>query len=107
MRKGNVYCNKLLAGQVLELDKGGYEFIYDTVYFNNPIMPPVSVTIPKNKQLHKSEILFPFFFNMLSEGANRKLQCRMLKLDEADDFGLLLQTADAESIGAITVKETE
>jgi serine/threonine-protein kinase HipA len=41
---------------------------------------------------------------MLSEGANRKLQCIQLRIDEEDNFGLLLATAQFDTIGAITVK---
>jgi serine/threonine-protein kinase HipA len=41
---------------------------------------------------------------MLSEGVNRKLQSRTLKIDETDDFGLLAATARYDTIGAITVK---
>jgi HipA-like protein len=104
MRKGKVYYNDMVAGELAEQEQGGYRFEYDAMYYNNSLLPPISVTLPKNKTVHESDILFPFFFNMLSEGANRQLQCQLLKVDEDDDFGLLLQTADAESIGAITVK---
>lgn len=103
MRKGKVYCNHILAGEIRELDSGGYQFEYDQLFFNDSQMPAISVTLPKNKKVHASDTLFPFFFNMLSEGANRQLQCQLLKIDKDDDFGLLLQTADAESVGAITV----
>jgi len=41
---------------------------------------------------------------MLSEGVNRKLQCRQLKIDEKDYFGLLMETAKFDTIGAITLK---
>lgn len=41
---------------------------------------------------------------MLSEGDNRKLQSRMLHIDEDDDFGILLATAQYDTIGAVTVK---
>jgi HipA-like protein len=41
---------------------------------------------------------------MLSEGANKALQCRHLRIDENDSFGLLLATTQWETIGAITVK---
>ncbi len=105
MRRGRVYFNEIIAGEISELDDGsGYVFIYDTAYFNNDKLPAISVTLPKWKQEYRYDTLFPFFFNMLSEGANRKLQCRHFKIDDDDDFGLLLQTTDAESIGAITVK---
>jgi serine/threonine-protein kinase HipA len=42
---------------------------------------------------------------MLSEGANKRIQCRMLKIDENDYFSLLLATTMDDSIGPITVKE--
>jgi serine/threonine-protein kinase HipA len=41
---------------------------------------------------------------MLSEGVNRKLQSIQLKIDEEDNFGLLMATAQYDTIGAITVK---
>jgi len=94
-----------LAGLLTELDTGEYVFRYDDTYFYNTTLPPVSVTLPKGKQHFQSKELFPFFFNMLSEGANRKLQCRVLKIDTEDDFGLLLKTAANETIGAISVEE--
>lgn len=62
------------------------------------------MTLPKTKQEYRSEYLFPFFFNMLSEGVNKKLQTTQLKIDEEDNFGLLIATAQYDTIGAITVK---
>ena len=56
-----------------------------------------------NREYH-SDTLFPFFYNMLSEGVNRKLQNKLLKIDEDDFFGLLAATAQFDTIGAITVK---
>jgi len=51
--------------------------------------------------------LFPFFSNMLSEGVNRKLQSTQLRIDEQDSFGLLLATAQSDTIGAITIKPVQ
>lgn len=42
---------------------------------------------------------------MLSEGANKAMQVRLLKIDERDYFGLLLATAGHDSIGPITLEE--
>jgi serine/threonine-protein kinase HipA len=42
---------------------------------------------------------------MLSEGSNRKIQEKLLKIDSSDNFSLLVQTAHTETIGAITVRE--
>ncbi len=65
--------------------------------------PAVSLTLPKTQQEYRGDFLFPFFFNLLSEGVNRKLQSRQLKIDESDYFGLLIATAQHDTIGAITV----
>ena len=105
MRQGIVYYNEIVAGELIEQDSGNFFFKYDDVYYLKNHLPAISVTIPKTKQLHQSPILFPFFYNMLSEGSNRKTQCRILKIDETDDFGLLLKTGANETVGAITVEE--
>ena len=41
---------------------------------------------------------------MLSEGANKRIQCHVYKIDERDHFGLLLATASKDTIGTITIK---
>lgn len=81
-----------------------YVFRYDDRWLADAKKPAVSLTLPKTQPEYRSEFLFPFFFNLLSEGANRQLQCRQLKIDQADHFGLLLATAQYDTIGAITVK---
>ena len=105
MRKANVYRNGELVGVLTQLSPNNYEFRYDDNWFANGELPAISLTMPKSKQVYKSEYLFPFFFNMLSEGANRQLQTRHLKIDEKDYFGLLLATAKTDTIGAITISE--
>jgi serine/threonine-protein kinase HipA len=105
MRKANVYRNGKLVGLLTQFSANNYEFRYDDNWFANSALPAVSLTLPKNKQVYKSEYLFPFFFNMLSEGVNRQLQSRQLKIDEKDYFGLLLATAKTDTIGAITLSE--
>ena len=59
--------------------------------------------MPKTKQTYKADHLFPFFFNQLSEGVNRKLQARQLKIDEMNNFDLFLATAQTDTISAITL----
>jgi serine/threonine-protein kinase HipA len=44
---------------------------------------------------------------MLSEGANRQLQSTMLHIDENDDFGILLATAQNDTIGAVTIQPVD
>jgi len=104
MRKVKVYRNKELAGELIQENKNSYIFKYTDSYFANDSLPAISLTLPKSQQEYKSTYLFPFFFNMLSEGVNRKLQSRQLKIDEKDYFGLLMATAKYDTIGAITLK---
>lgn len=105
MRKANVYRNGKLIGKLTQFSIKDYEFRYDDNWFSNKDLPAISLTMPKRQQVYKSEYLFPFFFNMLSEGVNRQLQLRYLKIDEIDYFGLLLATSQTDTIGAITVSE--
>lgn len=105
MRKADVYRNGERVGVLTQFSTNDYEFRYDDNWFANGDLPAISLTMPKNQQVYKSEYLFPFFFNMLSEGANRQLQTRYLKIDERDYFGLLLATAKTDTIGAITISE--
>jgi serine/threonine-protein kinase HipA len=105
MRVANVYMNNIFAGKLTENDNGSFTFHYDDNYFFNSEYSSISLTLPKTQQEYHFETLFPFFFNMLSEGKNRQVQSRKFKIDEKDAFGLLLATAHSNVIGAITVKK--
>jgi len=104
MRAMEIYRNGILAGTLTEENRQRYVFRYDDNYFNDANKPGISLTLPKTQKEYSSEFLFPFFFNMLSEGVNRKLQSTQLRIDEEDNFGLLAATAQYDTIGAITVK---
>lgn len=99
-----VYHNGIFAGILTEENRQYFVFRYDDKYFNDTNRSAISLTLPKTKKEYSSDFLFPFFFNMLSEGVNRKLQCALLRVDEEDNFGLLIATAQSDTIGAITVK---
>lgn len=105
MRTGLVYRNDELAGRIMKTDEREFIFRYEDEYFLDPSKRSVSITLPKTQKEYRSKFLFPFFFNMLSEGSNKAMQCRMLRIDEDDHFGLLLATAGHDTIGAVTVKE--
>lgn len=108
MRKAAIYRNGVLAGTLTEQDdRKQYDFRYDNAYYADGAQPPVSLTLPKTQQEYQCGHLFPFFANMLSEGANRSAQSRNLRIDERDDFGLLLATAQTDTIGAVTAKPIE
>jgi serine/threonine-protein kinase HipA len=105
MRRANVCVNERIAGMLIKDDSGDYIFRYDNHYFADSNAPAVSLTLPKIQQEFRSGTLFPFFFNMLSEGVNKQVQVQQYKIDENDYFGLLLATAGYDTIGAVTVKE--
>jgi HipA-like protein len=107
MRAMEIYRNKILSGILIEENRKSYIYRYDDTYFNDDGKAAISLTLPKTQKQYKSEFLFPFFSNMLSEGANKKLQCTQLKIDAADDFGLLMATAQYDTIGAVTVKPVQ
>ena len=104
MRRVEVYRNADLAGILTEEGRGSYVFRYHDFYYSDSTKLAISLSLPKTQQEYQSQSLFPFFFNMLSEGVNRKLQSTQWRIDEEDNFGLLMATARYDTIGAITVK---
>ena len=104
MRKVQVYRNGIFAGILSEETRSSFVFKYDDAYFDDTSKLAISLTLPKTSKEFHSKYLFPFFFNMLSEGVNKELQCKQLKIDENDSFGLLMATAQYDTIGAVTVK---
>ncbi len=107
MRRVAVYRNGELVGVLAEENRKNYVFRYDDAWFANTNKPAVSLTLPKSQQEYRSDYLFAYFFNMLSEGVNKRLQSIQLHIDEDDSFGLLMATAQYDTIGAITVKPLE
>ena len=100
MRQCKVYVNGTEAGLLTEEDSGQYRFTYLDGYVGRA----VCLAMPVRNEAYTSDHLFPFFFNMLSEGANRKMQSQLLHIDENDDFGILLATAQTDTIGSVTVE---
>lgn len=101
-----VFYNDKPAG-ILTKAGNSYHFIYNENYLTAAGSRPVSITLPLRNEAYASELLFSVFINMLSEGANKRIQCRMLKIDENDYFSLLLATAKEDSIGPLTIKEID
>jgi HipA-like protein len=102
--KGEVHYKGEPAGEIMKTQEGEYIFRYYDTYFSNPAKKAISLTLPKRQKEYRSKFLFPFFFNMLSEGVNKQLQCRQLRIDENDYFRLLLATSGVDTIGAVTIK---
>jgi len=103
-RKANVLLRGEIAGVLEETDKG-FIFYYSSAYLLLPYATAISLTLPLQSSGFESTVLFPFFCGLLAEGVNKTTQCRLLKIDENDLFGLLLATADKDTIGAVTIKQ--
>jgi HipA-like protein len=104
MRVAEVLYNDRLAG-LLSKSGSAYRFAYDKDYLATAGSRPVSLTLPLREAPYESDVLFPAFVNLLSEGDNKAMQNRMLKIDENDYFGLLLATGGGDRIGPLTIKE--
>lgn len=105
-KTGIVFYNGIKAGRIRQQDRV-YIFTYDDSYLTDPLMPPIAIAFPKSVKEFRSPVLFPFFFGLLAEGANKELQCKSFKIDEHDHFGRLLKAAPDSTIGAISVREEE
>lgn len=104
MRELNVYVNSRKAGVLTELNPGkGYTFKYDPDYLSSDA-PSISVSLSKRNAFYESSSLFPFFANILPEGVNRKVICRMHRIDEHDLFGILVAMAGRDFIGGVHIK---
>lgn len=88
-------------------DNGSFTFTYDNSWISEDTKPPISLTLPKSQKEYHSDFLFPFFYNMLPEGSNKQMVCKLNRLDLNDYFGILLATAKNDNIGAIKVIKIE
>jgi len=106
MQEANVFRNNIIIGILSKSTKNNeYKFIYKKKYLLQSDSVPISVNLPLREEAFTSNILFPFFFNLLSEGQIKNIQCRQLQIDEDDHFTRLLKTTQQNTIGAITLRE--
>ena len=103
MRSGQVLYKNELAGMLCQLDNGHFIFRYNEQWLNDRSKPSVSLTFPKTKMEFQSSTLFPFFFNLIPEGVNKRLICSKKRIDLDDYFGILLEVAGGDTIGAVKV----
>ena len=104
-RKAYVYLLDKYAGLLEETDEG-YSFKYDETYLKDNANPPISLTMPLKDSSYKTNILFPFFDNLIPEGYLLNLVVNNWKIDRNDRFSLLLVTAK-DPIGKVTIKEVK
>jgi len=103
MREAKVLFKDQEAGVLTQHDDGSFIFCYLDAWLADKAKPAISLTLPKNEQPFHSQYLFPFFYNMLPEGSNKQVVCKLNRIDTDDYFGLLMTTAKIDSIGAVRV----
>ncbi len=102
MKCVTVYVKGVPAGVLARFTRGGYEFRYTRQYRESP-RPSVAFSLPKRRAVHRSDVLFPFFYGLLAEGVQKRLQCRTMRIDENDHFTRLSETCREGVIGAVYV----
>lgn len=107
MRSAKILFKDEQAGFLIQHKDGSFTFRYTDDWFNDTNKSAISLTLPKTKKEYHSQYLFPFFYNMLPEGANKQAICMHHRIDPDDFFGLLITTAKYDSIGAIRVIKVE
>lgn len=103
MRSVVVYRGDRESGLLAKFRDGSYEFRYLRNYRCDANSRSVAFSLPKSRAVHRSEKLFPFFAGLLTEGVQKNLQCRLLRIDERDLFTRLAETCRAGTIGAVSV----
>ena len=103
IRSACVFYNNILAGYLLQNSRG-YTFLYDSNYAVSQ-NPSIALDMQKKKRLFRSSYLFPYFQGLLPEGANKAFYCERLGIKRTDKFAMLLNLANHETIGAVTVRE--
>ena len=75
-------------------------FVYDDDYEG----PPISVTMPVEKEGFEYDRFPPFFEGLLPEGVNLEMLLRSKKIDRNDAFAQLMAVGK-DTVGAVTVQE--
>ena len=104
MRKAQVFYDNKLAGYLKETSSG-YTFQYDPEFLKKNI--PISMSLLPREEPYRSKELFPFFKGLLPEGWYLNIVSTTQKIDSKDSFGMLIGTASADTIGAVTVRKEE
>lgn len=107
MRNAKILFKDEEAGILTQHDDGSFSFRYHDNWVADLNKPGISLTLPKTAQTYHSKFLFPFFYNMLPEGSNKQVACKLNRIDKEDHFGLLMTTAKNDSIGAVRVIKIE
>ena len=103
MRKGKVFYNDILAGEIRESAEGGYIFIYDPYYIAHHAGKFLTFSMPVREAPYISDRLFLFFEGLIPEGWLLNIATKNWKLNPNDRMGLLLACC-GNCIGAVSIE---
>lgn len=102
LRKGFVYIQERLSGEIRETDEG-YLFFYYEDYISAPDAVAVSLTLPLQKEAYVSNVLFPFFDGIIPEGWLLDAVRHNWKIKSDDRFGILLASC-RDCVGDVSIR---
>ena len=103
MRKGKVFYNNTLAGEISENAEGDYIFVYDASYIVQHEGQFLTFSMPVREAPYISDKLFPFFEGLIPEGWLLDIATKNWKLNSNDRMGLLLACC-GNCIGAVSIE---
>ena len=102
IRKARVFKDGKMAGYLLA-SRRKFAFLYDHDYLANG-GASIAIGLPRAKRIFYSRYLFPFFSGLLPEGENKAFICKKLRINPDDKFAMLVELAQHETIGNVTVQ---
>jgi len=101
MRKAEVWMHGKLAGW-LSLDEEAYHFEYSPEYIESDNPVAISLTLPIQREIFTSRVLFAFFDGLIPEGWLLNIAEKNWKLNPRDRMGLLMACC-RDCIGAVSI----
>lgn len=103
MKRAKVFVDGVLAGELIELQRGkSYRFVYVEGYEGGA----VSLTMPIDRSEYVFDRFPPFFDGVLPEGMMLEGLLKKAKLDRDDLMGQLM-TVGGDLVGNVTVEAAE
>ena len=103
MRSAEIFVHDVAAASLSQDDGGNFLLWYHPDYLERPDAKPISLSLPLDEKPYHSKRLFPYFFNLLPEGSNKRALCTTHRIDADDYFSILLRVAGTDTVGAVRV----
>jgi serine/threonine-protein kinase HipA len=101
MRKADIYMHNVFTGTLIEVDET-YHFQYLESYKG----PPISLTMPVQKDAYEFDRFTPLFDGLLPEGVQLEGLLSASNLDRTNYMGQLMIVGQ-DLVGAVTVQEAK